>query len=164
MSLPFRKLGATLKSESQFEIHRFSAEIYMAKVVSFLSRILALVLFALSWTRVAVGRILPFFNPPQEPRSAKVFALTDAEWNELRAGRDVAGQEKSEPKSADAQQDKSENKNDQAKSRDCDKAAPKEAEDKGSQSGEDKKKDGPKPGECQQGPGGGDGDMGGGGG
>lgn len=148
----------------------------MARVKNLLSRVLTFVLFALSWTRVAVGRILPFFNPPQEPRSAKVFALTDAEWNELRAGRDVASQEKSEPKGADAQQDKSkdgneakdlsktEDKNDQAKSGDCDKAAPKEAEDKGSQSGEDKKKDGPKPGECQQGPGGGDGDMGGGGG
>ncbi len=145
----------------------------MAKVTSFLARILTLVLFAFSWTRVAVGRILPFSHSAEHPPTAKVFALTEAEWSELRAGRDVASQEKSEPKGADTQQDKSKNdseakdsskpedKKDQAKGANCDKAAPKTGEDKGSPSGEDKTKDAPKPGECEQGPGGGDGDMGG---
>lgn len=147
----------------------------MAKVTNFLARILTLVLFALSWTRVAVSRILPF-SQSAEPSTEKVFALTEAEWSELRAGGDVAGQEKSEPKSADTQQDKSKGDNeakdsskseptkDQAKKADCDKAAPKAGEEKGSPSAEDKKKDAAKPGECEQGPGGGDGDMGGGGG
>lgn len=147
----------------------------MAKVTSVLARILTLVLFAFSWTRVAVSRILPVSPPAEQPPAAKVFALTEAEWSELRAGRDVAGQEKSGPKSADTQQDRSkggnepkdssktEDKKDQAKGANCDKAAPKSGEEKGSPSGEEKK-DTPKPGECEQGPGGGDGDMGGGGG
>ncbi|HVP43624.1 MAG TPA: hypothetical protein VMS96_09325 [Terriglobales bacterium] len=137
----------------------------MRKVKGFLSRILTLVLFALSWTRVAVGRILPVFSPSPEPRSAKVFALTEAEWSALRADNSAATQEKS----ADQQQDKSngagrdkdsskgEDKKDQAKSPDCEKAAPKTGDEQ--KSTEDKKKDAAKP--CEQGPGGGDGDMGG---
>lgn len=137
----------------------------MARLTSLLSRILAFVLFALSWTRVAVARILPILGPAQEHRSVKVFALTEADWSALRAGSPVAAQEKSadnqQEKSKDAEQakdsSKSEGKQDPAKSADCDQASNKDEENKGA---EGKQPEAPKPADCQ-GPGGGDGDMGG---
>ena len=154
----------------------------MAKVTIFLHRVLTLVLFLFSWTRVAVGRLIPWYQPIHKPGSVKVFALSDAAWLELRAGGDLTNQDNGESKTTDGQQDRSksgdtakskdsddkksgEEKKDQSQRADCQDAKSKTGDDKENPSpnADDQKKDAAKPDECK-GPGGGDGDMGGGGG
>lgn len=154
----------------------------MAKVTSLINRVLTLVLVMLSWTRVAVGRLIPWYQPIQKPDSVKVFALSDAAWLELRAGRDITNQDKGEPKSTGGQQDQSKSgdsakskdaedkkgdegqkdQKDPSKTADCQDDKPKSGDDKKGPSPDagDNKKDAAKPGPCE-GPGGGDGDMGG---
>ncbi len=144
----------------------------MAKVTTLLNRILALVFLLFGWTRVAVARLVPWYQPVQKPAAVKVFALTEEEWMQLRSGQAVAAQEQSAPKGADEQKDSSkkgedsnksaDEKKDQAKSAECGKSNSKPDDKKGESPKE--AKDSAKPGECDQGPGGGDGDMGGGGG
>jgi hypothetical protein len=97
-------------------------------------------------------------------RNAKVFALTEAAWLELRAGVS-ANQDKGGSKSGDEKKEPSKGREDdkeRSKNGDCDKDGSKSADDnKGaSPSGEDKKRDASKSGDCD-GPGGGDGDVGG---
>ena len=131
----------------------------MSKLITLFSRVSVFVVFLVSCTRVALTRMFPPPQPTPNPPSAKVFALTDAAWGELRAGREVAFQEK---KSEDEQKgpSKSEDKKEPSKKADCGKA--KTGDDKkGTQAGDDKKTDSAKSGDCDKGPGGGDGDMGG---
>ncbi len=124
----------------------------MSKLTTLFNRIFVSVVFLLTGTRVAVARILPLPQSSQKPPSARVFALTEAAWLELRAGGDGAQQDtksseekkKEPPKSSDQSKE-------QSKGEGCDKG--------GSKSGDDKKGDASKSDEC--GPGGGDGDTGG---
>ncbi|MGZ4831726.1 MAG: hypothetical protein ACXVZQ_02305 [Terriglobales bacterium] len=131
----------------------------MSKVKTLFSRVSVLVIFLVSCTRVALTRMFPPPQPAAAPPSAKVFALTDAAWAELRAGHEIAVQDK---KSGDEQKgpSKSEDKKEPSKRADCDKG--KSGDDqKSTQPGDDKKTDSAKSGECDEGPGAGDGDMGG---
>ncbi|MGZ4817418.1 MAG: hypothetical protein ACXVZJ_02265 [Terriglobales bacterium] len=140
----------------------------MSKVKTLFSRVSVLVIFLVSCTRVALTRMFPPPQPAADPPSAKVFALTDAAWAELRAGHEVAVQDK---KSGDEQKgpSKSEDKKEPSKRADCDKGksgddqkSTQPGDDKKSrQPGDDKKTDSAKSGECDEGPGAGDGDMGG---
>jgi len=143
----------------------------MSKLRTLFNRVLVFVLFVLTGVRVAVARILPASQSSRKPPSAKVFALTEVAWLELRVGGDGANQgtksdddkkkpskssdDKKEPsKSGDDKKEPSKSRDDskeQSKSSDCDKG--------GSKSGDDQKGDASKSGEC--GPGGGDGDTGG---
>ncbi len=144
----------------------------MSKLTTLLNRVFVSVVFLLTGTRLAVARILPAPQSSQQPPSAKVFALTEAAWLELRAGGDGAnqdtksGDDKEPSKSSDDKKERSKSGDDkkeppkssddskeQSKGGDCDKG--------GSKSGDDKK-DASKSGDC--GPGGGDGDTGGSGG
>jgi len=137
----------------------------MSKLTTLLQRVFVSVVFLLTGTRLGVARILPAPQSSQEPRSAKVFALTEAAWMELRAAGDGGNQDtksedenkKERSKSGDDKKEppkSSDESKEQSKGRDCDKG--------GSKSGEDKKGDASKSDEC--GPGGGDGATGGSGG
>ena len=134
----------------------------MSKLTTLLNRIFVSVVFLLTGTRLGVARILPAPESNPEPPSAKVFALTEAAWLELRAGSDGAQQDTKSSEEKKKEPPKSEEKKkeppksgdqskEQSKGEGCDKG--------GSKSGEEKKGDASKSGEC--GPGGGDGDMGG---
>jgi hypothetical protein len=146
----------------------------MSKLEKLFNRGFMFLVFLVTGTRLAVGRILPTPQPGPKPSSAKVFALTEAAWLELRAGGDGANQDtkssedkKEHSKSGDDKKEPSkstEGSKEQSKGSDCDKGGSKGRDDnKGaSPSGDDKNKDASKSGEC--GPGGGDGDTGGSGG
>lgn len=146
----------------------------MTKLEKLFNRFLVFVVFLSTGARLAVARIFPASPLSQKPPSAKVFALTEAAWLELRAASDGVNQEKNSvddqkegPKSREGNKDsskKSDAGKEQSKSKDCDKDGSKSrGENKGaSPSGDDKKGDASKSGEC--GPGGGDGNTGGSGG
>jgi len=142
---------------------QFRAGLDMAKLDKLLTRVCVFVLFLLTGTRLAIARILPWSS--QKPPSAKVFALSDAAWAELRAADDPARQDKSESKNAEDQKAPSKNDDakDKSKTADCNKGNAKNSEQKKgtAPSGEEKKEDSSKRGECDSGPGGGDGDTGG---
>ncbi|HVP50919.1 MAG TPA: hypothetical protein VMT05_02345 [Terriglobales bacterium] len=135
-------------------------------MTTLLNRAFVSVVFLLTGTRLGVARILPAPQSSPEPQSAKVFALTEAAWLELRAGGDGAQQDtkSSEEKKKEPPKSSEEKKKEPPKSGDQSKEQSKgEGCDKGgSKSGDEKKGDASKSGEC--GPGGGDGDMGGSGG
>jgi hypothetical protein len=153
----------------------------MAKLTTLFNRILMLVVFLLSCTRGAVTRIFPSYQPVQKAPTAKVFALAEAAWLELRTGADVVNQDRGESQGADGQRSKrseeersrpgddakgeakdSEDKQEPSKSADSDGAKRGEDKKDASPSGDEKKKDATKPDQSKdEGPGGGDGDMGG---
>ncbi len=142
----------------------FQVELDMSKANRLFNSIVAFVVFLFSCTRVAIARI---WHAPQKPPTAKVFALTEAAWLELRSGG-AAAQAADESKSRDHQKEQpksSEDKKEAPKSGDDKKQPPKSADsDKGRSEGGEDKSGAPKAGEGEQGPGGGDGDMGGSGG
>ena len=135
----------------------------MSKLTTLLNRVFVSVVFLLTGTRLGAARILPPPQSSQEPPSAKVFALTEAAWLELRAGGDGAQQDtknteekkKEPPKSSEEKKKEppksSDQSKEQSKGEGCDQG--------GSKSGDEKKGDASKSDEC--GPGGGDGDTGG---
>lgn len=144
----------------------------MSRVTSFFNRVLALVLLLSSGARLAVARILPFSQATEEPAAAKVFALTEAAWQELRAGGAVSAQQKDESNNAQPKQESSKEakennqptkdagtEKDPSKNPECQEPAAKPGDDSKTSQAEEKAKDGAKP-ECES-PGGGDGDMGG---
>ncbi len=124
-------------------------------------------IFLGSCTRGALARIWPAVSPAAEPPAQKVFALSDAAWQELRGGVDPVQQtgdsksgdeQKQPPKAGDEQKEA-------PKAGDDQKEPPQSADsDKGRSGGGEDKSGAPNTGEGEQGPGGGDGDMGGSGG
>ena len=137
----------------------------MSKITTLLNKILVFVVFLPTCTRLAVARI--FSHPDAEPPSARVFALSETAWLELRAVADGQNQDQRGPKAGDNKAD--------SKAKDKDKEGSKTGEekkpdtkakcDKGAPNSDAEKKTVPPSGECtDEGPGGGDGDMGGGGG
>ncbi len=136
----------------------------MSKANRLFNSIVAFVVFLFSSTRVAIARI---WHAPQQPPTAKVFALTEAAWLELRSGA-AAAQASGESKSGGDQKEQpkaSEEKKEAPKNGGEQKEPPKTADsDKGRSEGGEDKSSAPKSGEGEQGPGGGDGDMGGSGG
>jgi len=147
----------------------------MSKLTTLFNRVLVFVVFVLTGARLAVARIFPAPQSSQQPPTAKVFALTEAAWSQLRAGTDVASQDKGETKSGDDQKAGSkgdennkgpskstDEKKEPSKSAECDKAGSKRADKNICVTPSDyEKKEGSKSSECQEGPGGGDGDTGG---
>jgi hypothetical protein len=130
----------------------------MSQANKLFNSIFVFVIFLVSCTRGALARIWPASSPPKPP-TEKVFALTEAEWQELRAGA-VAVQENGESKKGEEKKESPPPKTDEEK-----KEPPKcaDSDQSRSEGGEDKST-APKSGEGEQGPGGGDGDMGGSGG
>ncbi len=128
----------------------------MSKANKLFNSIFVFVIFLVSCTRGALARIWPASSPPP---TEKVFALTEAEWQELRAGA-VAVQENGESKKGEEKKESPPPQTDNEKNE-----PPKSADsDKSRSEGDEEKGTAPKSDEGEQGPGGGDGDMGGSGG
>lgn len=143
----------------------------MAKLKKLSSRLVVFVILVLSFTRVMVARIIPWVQSPDKAPAMKIFALTDAQWLELRAVDDKnSSQQTAEKKTPPPDTDV---KDEQAKPEE---KKPKKSDEKNTQKPECKPKidakNSPQPADKDTGatteppcdeasPGGGDGDMGG---
>lgn len=134
----------------------------MAKLRKLSSRLVVFVIFVLSLTRVMVARILPWTaHAPERPSATKVFALSEAEWLQLRAideknSPQQSEEKKSTPQSPDAKDEQAKSDEKKMQKPEC---KPK-SEGQNTPAPSDDKDKSTKP-ACEEGPGGGDGDMGG---